>query len=450
MLINFKFKNFKSFKNFQEFTMVAGPTKLNEDTLFEYKNSHILKFSAFYGANGSGKSNTLKAIEYMKDLVLGPYINNMMPFYYKLDKKCAEEPTYFEVTLLLNGHLYSYGFVYSSKYNKFMGEWLDCSDNKKDKEIFTRDFISDNHYYNDSYFGSIKNRIQIYSEDAANSNTLLLSYLGRNAKQTLEKLPVLNEVYNWFNNSLVINESDILITSGGYFLTSEKIDKFQELLEYFGTGVKGIGKQYFPEEFARAFIPNSLYEKIKENVNEHRSEEKYSSLWRIKNDIWEVVYEDEKFSFNKICFYHDEGKEIPFDMSDESEGTVRLMDLAEILLTDQENRVFIVDELDRKLHPVLTRRFIEKYKEKNKNTKNQLIVTTQDVSLMELTVLRRDEIWFAEKNKDGDSRIFSLEDFKIRFDKKILNDYLDGRYGAIPHFKGENILIELIENQISK
>ena len=124
-----------------------------------------------------------------------------------------------------------------------------------------------------------------------------------------------------------------------------------------------------------------------------------------------------------------------FELSDESDGTKRLLDLIPLYQLGQSERVIIVDELDRSFHSKLTMEFIRRFFEITQDKPSQLICTTHDLNLMDLSILRQDEIWFVEREKDHSSRIYSLSDYKQRFDKNVLNDYLIGRYGAIPCFQ---------------
>ena len=112
---------------------------------------------------------------------------------------------------------------------------------------------------------------------------------------------------------------------------------------------------------------------------------------------------------------------------------MRLLDLLEILLC-KENKTYIVDELDRCLHPSLTYKFVETFLELAEQNGVQLIVTTHESRLMDFDLLRRDEIWFVDKNNAGESSIYSLEEYNTRFDQKIDKAYLDGRYGGVPVF----------------
>ena len=128
------------------------------------------------------------------------------------------------------------------------------------------------------------------------------------------------------------------------------------------------------------------------------------------------------------------GKEnVLFSMSEESDGTIRMLDLLEILIAG-ENKTYVIDELDRCLHPSLTYKFVETYLQIAAQKNIQLIVTTHESRLLDFDLLRRDEIWFINKRTTGESDIYSLEEYNTRFDQKIDKAYLDGRYGGVPIF----------------
>ena len=134
----------------------------------------------------------------------------------------------------------------------------------------------------------------------------------------------------------------------------------------------------------------------------------------------------------KIMFDHGNKLDL-FELSDESDGTKRLVDLLPLYDIGKNERVIIVDELDRSLHSKLTQKYIELFFKITADKPSQLICTTHDVNLINLELLRQDEIWFVERGKDHASRIYSLSDYLHRSDKNVMNDYLLGRYGAIPH-----------------
>ena len=136
----------------------------------------------------------------------------------------------------------------------------------------------------------------------------------------------------------------------------------------------------------------------------------------------------------KIMLDHGNPEEL-FELSDESDGTKRLFDLIPLYEAGQNGKIIVIDELDRSFHSKLTEEYIKRFFEITKEKPCQLICTTHDLNLMDLRILRQDEIWFIEREQDHSSKIYSLSDYKQRFDKNILNDYLIGRYGAVPCFQ---------------
>ena len=123
-----------------------------------------------------------------------------------------------------------------------------------------------------------------------------------------------------------------------------------------------------------------------------------------------------------------------FEYIDESDGTKRLFDLIPLFYEKKRSKIIVIDEIDRSLHTNLTRRFLELFYELTENYDYQIIATTHDSNLLDLDLLRQDEIWFVERQEDHSSKIFSLNKFKERYDKKIDREYLLGRYGAVPVF----------------
>ena len=154
----------------------------------------------------------------------------------------------------------------------------------------------------------------------------------------------------------------------------------------------------------------------------------------IRGYQFEISVEDGELYAEKIMLDHGNSEEL-FELSDESDGTKRLFDLIPLYESGQKGKIIVVDELDRSFHSKLTEEYIKRFFEITKENSCQLICTTHDLNLMDLRILRQDEIWFIEREEDHSSRIYSLSDYKQRFDKNILNDYLIGRYGAIPCFR---------------
>ena len=156
---------------------------------------------------------------------------------------------------------------------------------------------------------------------------------------------------------------------------------------------------------------------------------------RINNQIINIKRDENgQLIYHKLLTNHGNPNDL-FELSDESDGTKRLFDLIPLLQLDNKPRMILIDEIDRSLHTNLVRQFIELFFESSENKNIQLLATTQDSNILDLKLLRQDEIWFVERSHDHSSKIFSLNKFKERFDKNIQKEYLLGRYGAIPIFR---------------
>ena len=185
-------------------------------------------------------------------------------------------------------------------------------------------------------------------------------------------------------------------------------------------------KEYFPDEkLADRFLQ-------KPDVDTSGATGRILNLGRT---LFELEYDNgEKTEIQKLMFQHGQD-ETSYEYGEESDGTQRLIELLDVILNDKDDKVFIIDELDRSLHPQMTIKFVETFLKFSQKKNTQLIITTHESNLMDLNILRRDEIWFAEKNKKNQTELYPLEKFKIRYDKVVFKNYLAGRYGAIPVFK---------------
>lgn len=442
MLINFKMKNFKSIKELQEFSLVAGTTKRMYERVLHKSKFGILKFSAIYGANASGKSNIVEALKYMKRIVVIGMPPNSIEAYYKLDSKTLKENTYFEVEIAIDDKYYAYGFEVNFYNNEIIDEWLIELKNEKNDIIFER---SKNDIRIIKKFTNkiVKNKLSVYVDDIKGDKSILfLSYLNKNKSGFYqdEEVQVFKNIYSWFEENLDIADPNSIITSGDYILVQKKLDLIRDFLKLFDTGIIDIRKEETSfEEFKKripTLIINEITEDIKKNQEKYSEEKEISMLLRVENDFWIIKSDNGNIlKYEKLCFYHDGNTINSLSLNQESDGTIRLLDLAEILLTDEKNKTYVIDELDRSLHPQVTCKFVELFLEKASDIdfSNQLIVTTHESRLLDFNILRRDEIWFVNKHA-GETSLYSLEQFNERFDKKIDKAYLDGRYGGVPIF----------------
>lgn len=449
MLMRFNVKNFLSFNEMTEFTMFSGKQRLKKEHLIENPKVTLLKFTALYGANASGKSNLIKAIDCSKNIIIYGVEKAPQNSYYKGNLKNKNIYTTFEYEFLLNNKCYAYGFnIYLNK-KEIAGEWLyDISSSSNEKLIFERNLVENSFKYGIRFKNPENNtRFKIYSEDVkSDKNTLFLSELNRNKSNLYKKneeFYIFKDIYYWFLNTLDINFASAPITDFEYMMGNNKDynSKITSILDMFGTSIVDFNLVDSNYQDIKKDIPKEVLEDIENKFISHK---KLSSvhLRGMKNFYNITMDNDNKLKIKTLAFKH-ENQDCNFYLNEESDGTRRLMDLIEILL-NCENKIYIIDEIDRSLHPNLTYKFLEIFLEFAKDRNVQLIVTTHEDRILDLDILRRDEVWFVSKDKFGCTDLYSLEDFGDRFDKKIIKSYLEGRYGAIPEFK-ELTLNKLVE-----
>ena len=308
-----------------------------------------------------------------------------------------------------------------------------------EKVIFER---SNNNITYGNYFSEkTKNKLNQYTLDFINKNNMLLLKFLNTDKDSLyeyEKTNILKEIYQWFLDDLNILEPNSILITTEDFKIKQQILKLTNYLKYFDTGIERIETKPLTfrlrnEEEKKL---NEMLTKIKNNVA--NKFEKITSLFILFDDLYLITISKTcDISIKTVLFIHKDEKEYEMNFRNESKGTKRIIELSMILLNDEENKLFVVDELDNSLHPKLTSKFVELFLKNNNN--NQLLVTTHESRLLDQDLLRRDEVWFVSKVSNK-SNLYSLEEYNVRFDKKIDKAYLEGRYGGIPLFD-----IELLE-----
>ncbi|WP_242143901.1 MULTISPECIES: ATP/GTP-binding protein [unclassified Bacillus cereus group] len=445
MLVNFRFGNYLSYNELAEFSMVSGGTRRHPKHVMKFKDVSLLKFAAIYGANASGKSNLVKAIGFSKNLVVKGFKNTITSDKYcKIFPSNKEELTHFEYEIVFNDIVYSYGFSINLFEKVVYREWLYSLENNGEEEIFVKElkgneyeFRLNNQYLN---FSDVeKSRLNVYLEDSKElMDSLFITEINKNKKPFLDRnnLSIFNLLYLWFETSLeVISPDESPAETGITYLRKDKGIALSNFLDAFGTGVKEVCTKDIHEKDLYNEMPSRIVKKILEQIREGDADATHALL-RTPHNIHEIEEKNGDVSIKTVYFKHS-SEDVFYSLGEESDGTVRLVEIYDILASNNQ-KVFVVDEIDRSLHPNLTYNFIKSYLQKK--NKGQLIVTTHEDRLLDLEMLRRDEVWFVEKQEGGDSKLYSLENFKERFDRDILRAYLEGRYGSIPQFKVFNDL----------
>lgn len=438
MLIAFSVENFRSIKEKQTFSMV--PSSYNKELASDgnvkpvTSKISLLSAAAIYGANSSGKSNLLDSMGCMHNIVVNSVrINAGDPLPYEpfvLDENYADKPTEFQATFFTNGKTYRYGFIYDK--SEIKSEWLWEKTRIKEYKLFTR---------NGSEF-SLGSRFKegIGKEGMTTNNRLFLSLVAQLNGETSIRI-----IY-WFQKFSVI--SGITNTKyRNYSIKSllnndNKASALKNFLKQMDLGFSSLKplEQTVDESIFPANIPEVIKEKF---LKEHANEKMY-----LLKSAHTVHHRDGTTSLQLFDF--DEM---------ESEGTSKIFDMSgPIIDTLMNGYTLVIDELDAKLHPLLTKRIVNIFNsEKGNPHKAQLIFATHDTNLLNIDTLRRDQIWFIDKEKDDESSRLSRlsemtivtknEDRKVRNDRVFEKDYLVTKlYGALPNIDEEFDLKDAMEN----
>ena len=447
MLSRFTVGNFLSFNKPQTFSMIANSGQKHNGRLFQATDMKLLKFSSLYGANAAGKTNFIKAMEFARDIITHGTNDSSDTNYFKLDPICKEQPSYFDFEICIDGNMYSYGFEIVLSKREISEEWLIKLDQTKDKELFSRNTSTGHYSFAKDLLSSKEDssHFEIYINDLKLvKNKFFLQDIVTNKSDIHkhnEKLSILKKVFEWFT-ALDISFPNSPV-SGYSCFSSTSSDEILEAIQTFSTGISNVESKEVTREKALEDVPVEFKKKIDKKLSllcppeyMEGGEDCKSHGMRINcnGKLFLVHFREHEPVFNEITFEHNELKNIPFSLSEESEGTQRLFDMLTVLLCTKENTVFVIDEIDRSLHPQMTVHFIKNYLKLAKKKNIQLIISTHESHLLDLKILRQDEIWFVEKNNVGASLLTPFDRFKERFDKKIEKAYLDGRYGGVPLF----------------
>lgn len=438
MLINFRVENFLSFDQVSTFSMTTGKTKLHQKNIIKTKDIDLLKFAAVYGANASGKSNFVTAISFSQIMILNGIKEEIVSNLYNRNKKDnSKRKTRFEYELKINDKIYSYGFSMDMIENKFSEEWLyDITDDEK--LIFTRGPGLEINFDYLNFDESSENRLKVYADDTiSNDAQLFITALNKDKNKIISKDgdSIFTSLFEWFRDVLEVISPDEATSDFAMTYKNEKyLNKLSNYLKLNDTGINRVLLEKTDGRIKG--MPIELEKKIREKIlsdmlKNEDSAKRHGVMVRTSENIYTFELSNSELQMFEIKFEHGDSK-IKYSLNEESDGTVRLIELFSVLFSKKE-KVFIIDELDRSLHPLLTYNFVQSFLDKEENS--QLIVTTHEDRLLDLSLLRRDEIWFVKKDNDGDSQLYSLEEFKERFDKNIMNAYLDGRYGGTPKIR---------------
>ena len=438
MLIRFTVENFLSFNQRIDFNMIAADDTNHSHHVVKGDSDdsiRLLRTSIIYGANASGKSNLIKAMKFARDFIVDGVekntninINN-----FKLDKTCYTKPSRFEFEFRNQDKQYAYGFLVDK--HKIHEEWLFEIGVNTEIPIYERigEDINFHNFNHEVFLNSSedeKNRIR-YEAASTRENLLFLT----NSQE--RKVKQLEPIYEWFNDVLTIifPDSKPLLP----FFSQSVQNSLSKFLESLDLGIKKITTNTIDlDDYNK--IPSEIKNEIKKDFPYEEGEENAIFIPALKCIISKAKDETDKLMVLNLSPVRldKENNEVKFEISEESDGTQRLIDLFPMLIhLARGNAVYVIDEIERSLHSLLMKKLFDYFLNNTKNTnlKSQLIATTHEVFLLDIKdIFRKDEIWFVEKDKHGQSVLYSLANTDVE-NLDLTAGYLNGRFGAIPFIK---------------
>lgn len=459
MLIRFAVSNFLSFDGREELSLEAGKARKHSERLYVNRRLKVVKCEALFGSNASGKSNLVEAIRFVKETVEDGFPRGFSNKYYRLKEENRLKPSTFEIELICNEKRFCYGFTVVLNSGSIEKEWLYTkTPSGLQKFLFQRD-VSKQEFVIGEYFKRKEAiaKLENYGEDSADDHENLFLTIINMSKGKMfsdyEELRILNDIFYWFVVKLNISVPEGILTGYPYFKKSN-LDEITELLNALGTGITELKIVEVPVEIVKNKVPEDIYNKIvsnleKENVRIKKEEHnKHPSIVaRAYKEFYTFeIDQNDNISIRTIEFSH-ETKNIYFSLHEESDGTARLLDLIEILFKISNDNIYIIDEIDRCLHPAMTAKVIRLFLQMAESRNTQLIITTHESRLLKDDMLRNDEISFMLKTKMGSTIIKSLEKYQLRADKKIYEALFDGTLEALPQFN-EEMLEKIVKNNL--
>ncbi|MBP8171128.1 MAG: ATP-binding protein [Pseudomonas sp.] len=412
MLIEFRVKNFRSLRDEQVLSLVASKDKAlqNTHTLNTSVNAvpSLLRCAVVYGANASGKSNLIKALQYMRDVVVesATAIQPGQPYgvqAFRLDPESAAQPSEFEVTFLLDGVRYQYGFSMNTK--RILSEHLLVYKAFKPQRWFERYLDADTGKDVYEFSSSLKGPKTVW-EGATRPNALFLSM----AVQLNSEL--LRPVFDWFTNQLVIVNELSRLNPQVSIQKLQQAENRRAICNFLSAADISIADI---DVVTRKVPGQALHFDLAAGKTEVRTEE----------------VEEHQLRFHHVT----EKGDAVFEIGDESSGTRNLLFLSgPVLDILTKDITLVIDELDTSLHTLLVRELVNLFHTPEVNTGGaQLIFSTHDTSLLDAPdLLRRDQIWLVEKDRDQASQLVALVEFSPRKNEALERGYLMGRYGGVP------------------
>lgn len=426
MLLRFGVENHRSIKNYQQLLLTASAFKERSETLLQTDDPKVLvvPVMALYGANAAGKSTVIDAMCHMRNAILHSHSRgsasagtSFHPF--SLDERSKARPSRYDVDFDLDGIRYHYGFTLDA--SKICEEWLFATPlhkSRKTRQTWLHRMSDDTSIY----FGKELKGENKLIEKIVRKNSLFLSAAAQNAH------PQLSKIHEYFQNKFLAKASTADGISMGvavarFFDKNPHLEsKAIDFLRTADTGIAGIRYEVPP-----------VYEKMKKFLPDFDEMMERHGIFFLTDD--ERSVEDDLRSA-ALMHKGEADRDYEVSLQNESAGTLALLSvIGPILKLLAAGGALLVDELSNALHPLMSRKIVELFSDPRINVgKAQLIFSTHDTNLLSDGLFRRDQIWFAEKDREGSTHLFPLTDIEVDKRDNLEKGYLQGRFGAVPFF----------------
>jgi hypothetical protein len=432
MLLRFSVENWMSFRDEATLDMVATREEQhsNHVAAIQKYGLKVLPVAAIYGANASGKSNLIKALQFARNFIVNPpkaeALIGTKPFL--LNETSGDCPTRFRFEILVGEALFDYSFTLTTK--KVIKEQLLRINPKSEERVFLRVSEPEEFFLNDK---ASDREAQHFAYRGTKENQLFLN------NSVSQRLPEFRTIFQWFNDDFTVIDPATYF-AGLLDYARQDHPRFIQMTRRLQELDSGIHRLNQVEVSPVSVLPKEVLESLSADL----TDESPLPLASVGGEEGAFLrLKDGKPTVSRLIPIHqnDVGGMVPFEFSDESDGTRRLLDVlpAFLMLGDKRySTIFVIDELDRSLHPNLTRNLIDEFlASRQLSSRTQLIFTTHDAQLMSQDIFRRDEIWVTERDPVGASKLVAFSEFKdVRKDKDIRKSYLQGRLGGIPKIRG--------------
>lgn len=413
MLLRFGVSNHLSIKEYQELSFVASSLRDREGGLIDFPpapSGAIMPAVVVYGANASGKSNLIDAMQTMRLAVLGSHSRgepgggvSRQPF--RLDPSSPGVPTRFDIDFVIDGTRHHYGFEATDK--AYVSEWLYTFPKSHRRIAFIRDG-------EEFGFGRALKGQNSSVAKMTRPNSLFVSAAAQNGHEQL------STVYSYFRSISVVQTIAVAGMAASEQLADEEPDRrLFEFLEKAGTGVV----DYRRKETDVPEVVQTVVKEMSALIKEHLKPQ-----FEFEPDVGSKQISIE------LAHRGTDGNPIYFDLDRESAGTRRLLVvLGKAFRALDGGLPLLVDEIDASLHTQASEAVLRLFCSRDVNPRGaQLLATTHDTNLMKSPALRRDQLWFTQKNSDGATEVYPLSDYRTRRSDNLERGYLQGRYGAVP------------------